>query len=168
MKRKFAHLSLLVGLLASVSCSNYGTTSRTAKDIKSIHVPFFENLTTEPNLEITVTESVIDNLVEDNTLRVSNRDVADAILEGKIVRFDSGPISFNQDLNAEEYRVLIRVNVTLYNRRTQEPIWSDKILAGDGNYFVENTGGGQTIDGAISESIQEITDRILNLTVQDW
>ena len=54
-----------LGALA-MACG-YSTTSRTAKDIRTIYVPFFENKTSEPNLEISVTERVIQNLVTDNT-----------------------------------------------------------------------------------------------------
>ncbi len=146
----------------------YSTTSRTAKDIKSIHVPFFENETAEPNLEISVTEQVIDNLVTDNTLKVVPEDGADAILDGRIVEFTNKPFSFNQDLNAEEYIIVIRVTATLFNRRTNEPIWQDKSFQGDGSYFIEQVENGRTFDDAVQESLREITERILNLTVQDW
>ncbi len=146
----------------------YSTTSRTAKDIKSINVPFFENQTPEPNLEISVTERLIQNLVDDNTLKVVPEDGADAILDGRIVEFRNQPFSFNQNLNAEEYVVVIRVVVTLFNRRTNEPIWADRSFQGDGSYFIEQVEDGRTLDDAIDECIREITERLLNLTVQDW
>ena len=151
-----------------VAGCGYSTTSRTAKDIKSIYVPFFENQTPEPNLEISVTERVIQNLVTENTLKVVRENDADAILDGKIVEFKNQPFSFNQNLNAEEYVVVIKVVVTLYNRRTNEPIWQDRQFSGDGSYFIEQVGEGQDFNGAVDEALREITERILNLTVQDW
>jgi outer membrane lipopolysaccharide assembly protein LptE/RlpB len=156
-----------VALALAVACG-YSTTSRTAKDIRTIYVPFFENKTSEPNLEISVTERVIQNLVTDNTLKVVSEDGADAVLEGQIVEFRNQPFSFNSELNAEEYHVVIRVVATLYNRRQNEPIWQNRAFQGDGSYFVEQGADGRTIDDAINESIREITERILNLTVQDW
>ena len=92
MSRKSGPLSagigvlVLAGLLAG--CGYYGTTSRTAKDIKSVYVPFFSNETTQPDLDIQVTESIIDDLVDDNTLSVTSEDQADAILQGRIVAFE--------------------------------------------------------------------------------
>jgi len=154
-------------LALAVACG-YSTTSRTAKDIRTIYVPFFENKTSEPNLEISVTERVIQHLVTDNTLKVVTEDGADAVLEGQIVEFRNQPFSFNSELNAEEYHVVIRVVATLYNRRQNEPIWQNRSFQGDGSYFVEQVEDGRTIDDAIDESIREITERILNLTVQDW
>jgi outer membrane lipopolysaccharide assembly protein LptE/RlpB len=154
-------------LALAVACG-YSTTSRTAKDIKTIYVPFFENKTAEPNLEISVTNLIIQNLVTDNTLKVVSENAADAILDGQIVEFKNQPFSFDKDLNAEEYHVVIRVVATLFNRRTNEPIWKDRSFDGDGSYFVEKVENGNTFEQAVNESIHEITDRILNLTVQDW
>jgi hypothetical protein len=154
-------------LALAVACG-YSTTSRTAKDIRTIYVPFFENKTSEPNLEISVTERIIQHLVTDNTLKVVPEDGADAVLDGQIVEFRNQPFSFNSELNAEEYHVTIRVVATLFNRRQNEPIWQSRSFQGDGSYFVEQVADGRTIDDAIDESIREITERILNLTVQDW
>lgn len=168
-RRSGARLRVAAALasLACVACG-YSTTSRTAKDIKSVHVPFFDNQTAEPNLEISVTERIIDNLVRDNTLKVVPEDGADAILDGEVVEFKNLPFSFNQNLDAEEYIVVIRVVATLFNRRTNDPIWQDRSFQGDGQYFIEQVEEGRTLEDAIDESLREITDRILNLTVQDW
>ena len=156
---------LLLPLLAG--CGYYSTKSRTAKDIKSIAVTFFENKTAEPNLEIAFTELVIDHLLRDNTLKVVAEDDADALLEGSIVVFRNVPFSFNADLNAEVYIVVITVDATLFGRRINEPIWANQRLKGDGSYFV-GLEGQFSFEQARAEAIAEITDRIINLTVQDW
>ena len=161
-------LLVFVGALLLGGCGYYGTTSRTAKDIKSIAVPFFENKTPEPNLGIQVTELIIENLIDDNTLSVVSESAADAVLDGTIVSYTNVPFSFNQELNAEEYHVIITVDVTLFNRRLNEPIWKDQKIKGDGSYFLDVSEAGFRFEDAQEEAIKEITDRILNLTVQDW
>ena len=151
---------------AIAGCGYYKTTSRTAKDIKTIAVPFFENKTLEPSLEILVTELIILELINDNTLNVVSEDEADAVLDGSIVEYFNIPFSFNRDLNAEEYHVIITVSVTLFSRRLNEPIWENQTIKGDGSYFI----GIEDVpfEAAQIEAVKEITDRILNLTVQDW
>ncbi len=166
MKRLFVITAVVAA--SAIGCGTYSTSSRTAKDIKSIAVPFFENQTSEPNLEIIVTERVIDNLVADNTLSVKDEANADAVLEGRIVSFQNVPFSFNRDLNAEEYRVVISVEATLFSQRLDQPIWEKQVIKGDGAYFVDANEDGFRYDDALAEAIKEITDRILNLTVQDW
>lgn len=160
--------SLVLAIPLILSGCYYRTTSRTAKGIRSIAVPFFRNKTSEPNLEITVTERIIDNLVEDNTLKVVDEDRADSILEGAIVGFVNAPFSFNQELNAEEYHVVVTVQLSLFNRKLNEPIWEKKTIRGDGAYFLEGGEEGFTYENALEEAVKEITDQILNLTVQDW
>ena len=150
-------------------CGYYSTSSRTAKDIKSVAVPFFENNTSEPNLEVTITELIIDNLVLDNTLKVKDEEYADAVLTGEVVEFYNRPFSFDTELNAQEYLVVIKVKATLFDRRKNIAIWKDAIISGDGNYFVEAIGDpAQTFEGAVAQSVREITERILNMTVQEW
>lgn len=175
MKTKFrrnnaAFAAVFVATMLTLGgCGYYSTTSRTAKDIKSVAVPFFENDTSEPNLEVTITEQIIDNLVLDNTLKVKDEEYADAVLIGVVVEFFNRPFSFDTELNAQEYHVIIKVKATLFDRRKNLPIWENKIISGDGNYFVDAVGDpAQTFDGAVIESVREITERILNMTVQDW
>lgn len=157
-----------MGLLVT-GCGAYGFSSRTAKDIKSVAVPFFTNDTTEPNLEITVTERIIDNLITDNTLKVTDEGSADAVLRGAIIDFQNRPFSFNPDLNAEEYRVVVSVRVSLRKTAVDEPIWENQVIRGDGQYFVDvPEDQGNSFEDAVDEAISEITERILNLTVEDW
>jgi hypothetical protein len=115
-----------------------------------------------------VTNQIIDNLVRDNTLKVLPEGEADAVLDGQITEFSNRPFSFNQNLNAEEYIVVIKVVVSLFNRKTNEPIWQNRSIEGNGSYFVEQVEDGRTFDEAVEESLAEITNQILNLTVQDW
>jgi len=152
--------------LLALACG-YSTNTRTAKDIKSVYVPFFQNRTAEPNLEITFTDGIIQSLVNDNTLKVVPEAGADATLDGEIVSFKDQPFSFNESLDADEYHLVITVSCTLFNRRTNEPIWQHQQFVGTGSYFLEGNSGRTRAD-AMDQAIQEIRDRILNLTVQDW
>jgi hypothetical protein len=161
-----AVLSLALLLLGS-SCG-YSTSSRTAKGIKSVFVEFFENRTPEPNLEIAVTERIVDFLIADNTLKVLSESQADALLQGAIVTFRNFPFSFDEELNAQEYQVVVEVDVSLYDRKLNEPIWQNQRIRGIGSYFLEAVAPVFTYEDALAEAVEQITDRILNLTVQDW
>jgi len=169
-KKKFTPRSALVLLcvLPVVGCGHYGTSSRTAKDIKSIYVPFFTNETTEPGLDISVTEIVINDLIDDNTLKVVDENNADAVLEGSIIRWVNKPFSFDNDLNAQEYRVIIHVRVSLFRRGGREAIWKDRTISGESSYFVEPIPGENTFQDARDAAVHTITERILGMTVQDW
>jgi len=168
MRRKSGLLSICLAAVILTGCGYYSTTSRTAKDSKSVYVPFFSNETTQPDLDIQVTESIIDDLVDDNTLSVVNEDQADAILQGRIVSFENRPFSFNLDLDAQEYRIRIQVIASLYRRRTNDPIWENRTIAGVSTYFVEPIEGENDFDAAVDQAVFTISERFLNLTTQDW
>jgi hypothetical protein len=168
MRRKSGLLSVCAAALVVLGCGYYKTTSRTAKDIKSVYVPFFANETTQPNLDIQVTELVVDFLVDDNTLKVVDEDRADAILQGRIVAFEFRPFAFDVQLNAQSYRVSIRVVASLYKRRTNEAVWENRDFTGVSTYFVEPLEGENDFDDAVNQAVFTITERILNLTTQDW
>jgi len=157
---------LTILCVVCAGCGAYKTTPGTAKGVQTIHIPFFVNKTSEPDLELTITERFINNLIVDNTLKVVDEDDADALLDGVIISFSNRPFSFNRELNAEEYLVVITVRATLFDRKTNTPIWEAKSFRGDGSYFLESSD--RTYLVALDESIKEITDQILNITVQDW
>lgn len=157
----------LVAVLFVLGCG-YSTKQRTAKGIKTVFVEFFENRTTEPNLEIAVTEKIVDFLIADNTLKVAKQSEADAQLEGAIVTYRNFPFSFDEELNAQEYQVLVEVDASLFDRKLNQPIWQNERIRGIGSYFLDAPGAGFTYEDALREALEQITDRILNLTVQDW
>ena len=159
---------LSLAVLLAVSGCGYSTTSRTAKGIKSVFVEFFENRTAEPNLEIFVTEQIVDFLVADNILKVLGESEADALLEGSIVVYRNFPFSFDEELNAQEYQVIVEVDVTLFDRKLNQPIWQNERLRGVGSYFIDAVEPGFLYEDALAEAVQQITNRIVNLTVQDW
>jgi hypothetical protein len=156
---------ILVALHAA--CGFYSTSSRTAGDIKKIAVPYLENDTAEPDIEIEITQRVIDGLVEDNTLKVTSDQDADAILEGSIIEYANVPITFSNELQADQYRLLIGLRVSLLNKKDNSYIWQDKSIKAQANYYLETTTE-HTYEKALEDIYRDIVEKILSSTVQDW
>ena len=164
-----AWLLLLVFLLAA-SCGYYSTGSRTAGDIKKIAVPFLENETPEPEIEIGITQKIIDGLVKDNTLKVVSESDADAILEGSIVEYRNVPYIFNttqEEVRAEQYRLNIGLNVSLLEAKNNTYVWRDKSIRVHADYYLETTTD-QTFENALENVYNDIVESILGATVQEW
>ena len=158
--------------LNAISCGYYGMSSRTAGDIKKIAVPYFNNETAEPDIEIDITQQIIDGIVKDNTLKVSSDDEADAILEGRIVEYRNVPFTFNEasttgDVQADQYRVVIGLNVALFNKAENAYIWENKRINAHGDYYLEGSTE-QTYERALEEVYRDIVEAILGATVEDW
>ncbi|UCF05314.1 MAG: LptE family protein [bacterium] len=165
---------VLAVLLVLSSCGYYGTGSRTAGDVKRIAVPYFQNETAEPDIEIEVTQQIIDGIVNDNTLKVVSEEEADAILEGSIIEYSNVPFTFNEapaasggEVQADQYRVLIGLRISLLNTGDNAYIWENKRINAHGDYYLEDTGE-QTYEKALEEVYRDIVESILGATVEEW
>lgn len=167
MWRRSTIIGLAAGALLLGSCGYYSTKGRTAGDIKRISVPYLKNETPEPEIEIQITQRIIEGLVKDNTLKVVAETEADAVLEGAVQRYQNIPFTFNTDLQAEQYRLVIAIAVSLFDPKTNTYIWSDKKIEARGDYYLEASGQ-RTYEEALDEVYRFLVEGILNATVQEW
>ena len=157
-------------LLMSASCGIYRTTSRSAGDIKRIAVPYLKNETPEPDVEIVITQAIIDGIVRDNTLKVVSEDDADGILEASITEYRNLPYTFAQtggDVQAEQYRLTVSIRASLFDRGKNAYIWENRMIKASGDYYLETTSE-QTYEKALEDVYRDIVEAILSATVQDW
>ncbi len=153
-----------------VSCGVYRTSSRTAGDIKKIAVPYLANETSEPDIEIEITQKIIDGIINDNTLKVVGDDDADGILEATIQEYRNVPFTFSEsgtDIQAEQYRLTIRLKAGLFDKNKNSYIWENKTIVSHGDYYLE-TSSEQTYEKALEDVYREIVESILSSTVKDW
>ena len=162
-----SRISLILSLLLCAACGYYGTSGRTAGDIKRIAIPYLENDTAEPEIEIEITQRIIDGLVKDNTLKVTSEEDADAVLEGRIIEYSNVPFTFSNELQAEQYRLLVGLRVSLLNKKENTYIWQDKNIKKYANYYLETTTE-QTYEKALEDIYRDIVEEILGSTVQEW
>ena len=166
-------ISILPALfLAAFSCGYYSTGGKTAGDIEKVAVPYLSNETAEPEIEIEITQRIIDELVKDNTLKVVSEQEADGILEGIVIEYRNIPFTFNKnptqvEYQAEQYRLVIGIRVSLFNRKENSYIWQDKQITAHGDYYLVTTSD-QNYEKALVLVYKDIVDDILGATVQEW
>lgn len=139
---------------------------RLREGLERVAVPYFENESTEPELEILLTEQVIAGLIADRTLQVVDEPEADAVVVGTIRSYRTDEAHFGADRQAEEYEVQIVVEVTLTDRTKGDPIAGPKDVRGTAAYRIEDGEAGE--DAARKQAAQQIVDGILNLVIEEW
>jgi outer membrane lipopolysaccharide assembly protein LptE/RlpB len=139
---------------------------RLREGLERVAVPYFENESTEPELEVLLTEQIISGLIGDRTLQVVDEPQADAVVLGRIRRYESDEAHFGADRQAEEYEVRIVVEVTLTDRASGEPIAGPKDLRGTASYRIEDGEVGE--QAAREQAARQIVDGILNLVIEEW
>ncbi len=107
-------LGLGLGLLIS-GCAGYRLGSMLPPDIKTVYVPTFINKTSELQLEVQTTQSLIEELQRDGSLRVVNQDQADVTLTVTLRNYRIQPVSYRstERTTAREYRILLQAAIVM-------------------------------------------------------
>jgi hypothetical protein len=107
--------------------------------IKKIGVPTFVNATGKPNLDLKITQRVIEELLRRGRFDVvQERTGVDALVEGEILRYDAQPVGFStgdtsgnpaspaptNNTQASRYAITITAKIRYAKVNAPEPIWS--------------------------------------------
>jgi hypothetical protein len=122
--------TFLLALLLS-GCAGYHVGPATPAYLRQIHsiaVPTFRNLTLIPRVDVLVTGTVIKQFQQDGTFRIGTEDNADATLKGEIVAVGRSPARSLRGnvLATTEFNLAVRVRYTLVGR-------DGKTIAGPGS-----------------------------------
>jgi len=131
--------TFLLALLLS-GCAGYHIGPATPAYLRQIHsiaVPTFKNLTLIPRVDVLVTGTVIKQFQQDGTFRIATEDNADAILKGEIVGVGRSPARSLRGnvLATTEFSLFLRVRYTLVGR-DGKPIAGPGSAAGGTSFFV--------------------------------
>ncbi len=121
-----------VGLAAACLCLVHcgyrlrGTGTFLPPNVKKIAVPMFKNMTTRFELDVKLTQGVIDELVARGKVQVSGSpENADALLIGEITAFSVNPIGFSSQNTADRYSIVVVARIVLRDLASQKVIFSN-------------------------------------------
>ena len=127
-------MRLLIFLLGSVlllsGCGYHvpGRGNALPEDIQTVYIEPFINKTREPFLETPLTNEVRDQFSRRRTLDVvASPDLADAILTGTIVSYQSSTVSYDRNDDITEYRVTMMVDAALTRSNGEEVVWQGTV-----------------------------------------
>lgn len=100
-----------LALAALAGGCGYSLRGNLPSHIKTVAVPIFRNLTTQPNVENFVTSAVVSAFSTNSGLKVVRPESADAILEGEVTGYEVQPIAYDSTANAQAYRLLVTMNL---------------------------------------------------------
>jgi len=168
MKRYYI-IFFMVILLAIFHCGFYSFSgSSLPSHLRTIAIPTFENKTTEFGVPEDITDALINEFTQDNTLKVVDRRAADSIIEGTIVNIREQAGAYNQQEQVQEIRIYIRIKAKFEDLRKNNVIWEEE-LSQWGTYSPDAPSGeNSTRQDAIAEAISKIVTDILNRTISGW
>jgi outer membrane lipopolysaccharide assembly protein LptE/RlpB len=168
MPRRISLLVLSALVMACAGCGVYSATSGRVDDtVRYVHMPYLENMSTEPGIEIELTDAITAALQEDNTLKVVNEDDASSLLSGKVLRYNLRPAFTTSELQVDEYQVQILVELSFVVNETGEKLIDKKRVTGTGNYILDDPGDSSE-ESARAQAAAEIVRAVLAAIVEDW
>lgn len=157
------HARGMVLLLTLAGCAPYSFSGGRTALVQSIHVPVFENETTEFGLAEQLTEGIINGFVEDNQVQILAAGTAEATLNGRITDYRRKAYTFDETDQVTEYIVEIWVDAELSKRDGTGAVWAQQGIRGFGVYPSD---GDETEGQRLA--IEKITEDIINLTIRSW
>ena len=125
--------------------------------IKTVYIPVFQNATTRFEIDVKLTEAVINEFVTRGSVRVvPTAEEADATLEGVVRAFGVNPIAFSSSTgSADRYNIVISTSISLRVNKTNAVIFSNPSYVYQSEYQVEE---GMDFESQETEAIGDIAE----------
>jgi hypothetical protein len=165
LENLFAYLTVSIIL---IGCSYSFTGSSVPSHLKTIYIPFCVDRSGsgEPNMADDFTNALIQNFINDNSLSVTEKSNADALLDCTINSISDAPTVIQGGENVSTRRLTINARI-VYKDFVMKKTVFDKSFSNYGDY--ENSGDILTNrNNAIQTAIDRITEDILLAVVSDW
>jgi len=153
--KKYLILFLVCSLMVSCGYHLRGTGSSLPPHIKKIQVPMFKNNTPRFELDVKLTQSVIDELVARGKVEITDDTAsADAVLIGEISSFRVNPIAFSGTDTADRYNITIVARITVRDLVEDRVFFSNPNFVYKKEYEVEE---GADFESVETKAIEEIS-----------
>ncbi|MBN1272627.1 MAG: LptE family protein [Candidatus Aminicenantes bacterium] len=150
-------------------CCGYhlrGTGSFLPSHINKIYVPMFKNNTTRYQLDLKLTQSVIDEVVaRGNVESIGDIQSADAVLTGEIVAFQATPIGYSGEATADRYKITIITKITLRDMVNNRIIFSNPYFPYQTEYEVPEGTDFESVEMEAIDNIAVKYARSLIITI---
>lgn len=169
--KKFSLLFLLFALTVVLNfnaCCSYSFTGASVpKHLNTIAIPIADDKSgsAEIGLRESLTQKLIQKFIDDNSLQITDRINADAILECTVVSFNDAPAIISAGENVTSRRITVGVKAS-YKDLVKKVTIFDKTFTSYQDY----PQGGSLSDrnNAIEKVLDQITEDILLETVSGW
>lgn len=167
------YLSIMLLLIAVMminftSCCTYSFTGSSVPDhLKTIAIPIVQDRSGAgiPGLRELLTQEIIRQFIDDNSLQVTERTKADAVLECTIVSYSDAPSILGAGENVEQRRVTITVQV-IYKDLVKRITVFDNNFSNYGDYK-PGTADNERVN-ASDVAVSKISEDILLAVVSGW
>ncbi|MXN90999.1 hypothetical protein GR160_07135 [Flavobacterium sp. Sd200] len=169
MKRTATFIFAFITLLSFSGCGIYSFTGANVNpNIKTFQVNYFQNNAevVEPGIERTFTLRLQDLIQNQTNLSLTNTN-GDLLYEGEITQFRVTPMQATANQLAAQNRLTITVNVRFTNKKNEDDDFEKPF-----SFYYDYSGNelltGSTLNAALEEIFERITQDIFNASLAKW
>jgi len=150
-------MSVILVLTAACGYHLRGTGSSLPPGVKSLSIPVFKNRTTRYELDLKLTQAVINEMVARGRVAVAAEpERADAVLEGEVLSFSATPVAFTGQAQADRYTITVTAKVVLRERTTAKTLFSNPTFVYVEEYDVPP---GRDFESVETEAIDRVAEK---------
>ena len=167
-KIEILSLFIITGLINFTGCFSYSFTGASVPEhLKSIAIPIAEDRSGsgEPGLRETLTKTLIQKFIDDNTLQVTEKNKSDAILNCSIISLTDAPTIITAGEDVQTRRITVSVQAVYKDLVKRKTIF-DKSFSNYGDY--PSGGNVSERNNAIQTAVDRISEDILLGVVSGW
>jgi len=160
-------LAVLAILISAGGCTYSFRGASLPPGVHSVAVEVFDDNSGygDPNLRTDLTNQLIQKLVSDNTLQVTNLSAADAEIIGTITGVNTQAVAVQGNQQVSKWQITVNVSVRFQNLKTQKNIWT-KDFSDWGNF--DPSAGPSNRATGLAQAEDKLTEDILLAVVTNW
>jgi len=164
LKTRVSVLILFIWLVAG--CGYYSFKGSLPSHLKTVAVPLFYSQSQEPGIAEEITNEVINQFIEDNTLKIADESEADLVLTGTVLAIPPArPAIVKEGENVAEMRLTVSVKVKCEDVRMSKVLFNKTFR---NEISLNSDAGLEERQLAIKEALQVIAEDIVNATISGW
>src|SRR5688572_13898527 len=131
--------------------------------IRTVYIQPFDNQTAQFELDQQIFGKLLEKLPRALGVRPGGQEVADAIVRGKVMRYDDVAQNYRagseqQDVQVLQHQVTVTISVELIDTRRRVVLWESSGLSGRGEYIPGQQSDVVARDLAVENLVQQIID----------
>jgi len=159
---------LVALLLGAAACYSFSGGGGFPDTVKTVYIAPFENQTDRFDLEEQIFRKLTETLPRALGVRPGGERVADAIVRGKIMRYEDGAQSYvpgqQGQVQVLQHQVTIVVSVEIIDVVKDEILWESQSVTGRGEYSPDR----QTDEAARTKAIDVLIQQIIDGAQSQW
>ena len=134
----------------------------------------FENKTDRYGMEEKLTDQVIKKFLVDGTLKVETKGAAQAVVEGKILRYLLIPLVYDVNNLVEEYKMVLVLNLRMVDLETRQVIWEEEKASAVELFYTSYSseavarGSAETEEEVRERLVQKTAEKVVERVVRGW